>query len=149
MVAKKTIIIGAILIPMLVVACMKSLGGLAIDQNVAQAFRAGQVDPGLRYYYAGRENIPYAIIGIDRDYTVPSAYWIRMDPDSDQLKEMSQNIFQEIRTNPYGAKIVGPDGKTIGIWYSNIYNYTIRVDSQARTIQILFVNPENEGQPGR
>jgi hypothetical protein len=130
-------------------ACMENYGRLAIDAQVGQDFRAGVIQPDLRYYYTGRENMFYAIIGIDRAYTVPSRYWISIAPEPDQLRKMSENIFQEGRVDPYGALIMAPDGELVGIWYSNLYNYSVRVDHQTHTVQILFANPENHDQPGR
>jgi hypothetical protein len=91
----------------------------------------------------------HAIIGNDRAYTLPSRYWISFTPEPDQLRKMSGNIFHKGRVDPYGSLITSPDDKIIGIWYSNLYNYSVRVDQQTRTVQILFPNPENNDQPGR
>ena len=60
--------------------------------------------------------MPYAIIGIDRAYTVPSRYWISFTPEPDQLRKMSGNIFQKGRVDPYGSLITSPDDKIVGIW---------------------------------
>ncbi|WP_419660751.1 uncharacterized protein Dvar_11560 [Desulfosarcina variabilis str. Montpellier] len=144
----KTITVVAVLITILVsAACTTNYGRLSVASEVARDFQTGVIQPDFQYYYSGRENIPYAIIGIDRKYSVPSRYWIPIQPDADQLRKMSGNIFQKVRVDPYGAVIMGPDGKKIGVWYSNVYNYTVRVDQQAQTVQILFANPENDDQP--
>jgi hypothetical protein len=145
----KTITTVTIIIPLLMLsACMKNYGRLAIDAQVKRDFQAGVIQPDLQYYYAGRENMPYAIIGIDRAYTVPSRYWISFTPEPDQLRKMSGNIFHKGLVDPYGSLITSPEDKIVGIWYSNLYNYSVRVDQQTRTVQILFPNPENNDQPG-
>ena len=59
------------------------------------------MQPEFNYYYTGRDTMPYAIIGIDHGYTVPSRYWIPLDPDPAQLKKMSQKIIDS------GANVVG------------------------------------------
>ena len=129
-------------------ACMKHYGRLTIDSEVKRDFQAGVIRPGLQYYYTGRPTMPYAIVGIDRHYSLPSKLWISIAPDSNQLSKMSKKIYQKERVDPRGAVINGPDGKTLGIWYSNLYNYSIHVDPQARTVQILYANPEVNDQPG-
>ena len=128
-------------------ACAQNYGRFTIDPQVANDFRTGAVQPELRYYYQGRDTMPYAIIGIDRSYQVPSKYWIAFDPDPEQLKKMSGNIFQEIRDTPYGARIMDEDGTVIGVWYSNVVLRSVNVDQQNRTVQILFPNPENLNHP--
>jgi len=41
-----------------------------------------------KYYYYGRTNMPYAIVGIDRDYHMQSRVWREVDHDTDQFKKM-------------------------------------------------------------
>ena len=40
-------------------------GKLQRDQSLTKAFQNDQVDDGYTYYYLGRDNMPYAIAGID------------------------------------------------------------------------------------
>ncbi|BBO69087.1 hypothetical protein DSCA_30170 [Desulfosarcina alkanivorans] len=127
--------------------CMTHYGHFSLDARVRQAFQAGSVQPEFQYYYTGRETMPYAIIGIDRGYTVPSRYWIPFSPRPDQLKAMSANIYREIRDLPYGAYILDPAGQTIGIWYSNVFNRNVTVDQARRKVQVLYKNPENKDRP--
>jgi hypothetical protein len=55
----KTIATVTIIIPLLMLsACMKNYGRLAIDTQVKRDFQAGVIQPDLQYYYAGRENMP-------------------------------------------------------------------------------------------
>ena len=139
-----------ILITLLVVtgACAQNYGRFSIDPQVANDFRTGTIQPDLRYYYQGRDTMPYAIIGIDRTYEVPSKYWIAFDPDPEQLKKMSGNIYQDVRDYTYGATIMAPDGTVVGIWYSNVDQKSVTVDQENHTVQILFPNPENNDRPG-
>ena len=91
--------------------------------------------------------MPYAIIGIDRSYTVPSRYWIPIAPEPAQLKKMSGNMYNEVRDDPYGAYILAPDGKVIGVWYSTVIFRSVKVDQNSRTVEVLFKNPENDDRP--
>jgi hypothetical protein len=87
--------------------------------------------------------MPYAIIGIDRSYTVPSRYWVPFDPEPEMLRKMSGNIYGKLSSDPAGYHIMDPDGKIIGVWFSNVFNYSVSVDQQNRTVEVLFPNPEN------
>lgn len=127
--------------------CMKNYGRFAIDNQVVQDVHAGVAAPGLRFYYTGRDTMPYAIIGIDRTYYIHSRYWVEFDPKQDRLKKMSQNIYSNSQDDAFGARIIGTDGKTIGIWYSTVFNRSVRVDEKKKTVQVLFLNPENDSRP--
>ncbi|MCB2149729.1 MAG: hypothetical protein KQI81_24835 [Deltaproteobacteria bacterium] len=132
---------------LLLAGCMKNYGRFNLDPQVDRDFRTGTVQPEFQYYYAGRDTMPYAIIGIDRGYSVPSRYWIPFAPKPAQFKEMSGNMFNEIRDEPYGAHILDPDGKVIGVWYSTVIFRSVKVDRHSRTVDVLFKNPEDDDRP--
>ena len=132
---------------LLLAGCMKNYGRFNLDSQVDQDFRTGAVRPEFQYYYEGRDTMPYAIIGIDRSYTVPSRYWIPIAPEPAQLKKMSGNMYNEVRDDPYGAYILAPDGKVIGVWYSTVIFRSVKVDQNSRTVEVLFKNPENDDRP--
>ena len=71
---------------LMVAGCTKNYGHFSKSAEVDLAFRQGDHQPDYQYFYAGRDNMPYAIIGIDREYTVPSRYWIPFKPDSETLR---------------------------------------------------------------
>lgn len=132
---------------LLLTGCMKNYGRFHLDRQVDRDFRTGTVRPDFQYYYAGRDTMPYAIIGIDRSYTVPSRYWIPIAPEPAQFKKMSGNMYNEVWDDPYGARILDPDGKVIGVWYSTVFNRSVKVDQNSRTVDVLFKNPENDDRP--
>jgi hypothetical protein len=141
-----TIVLAALLL--MVAACGNHYGNFSLNTEVTQAFETGTVEPDLDYYYAGRDTMPYAIMGIDRRYQVPSRYWISFDPQPEQLKKMSGNIYGKDRYDPYGARIRDAEGEVVGIWYSNVRFQSVSVDRQNNIVQVLFPNPENDDQPG-
>ena len=55
-----------LLIALLTSGCFGNYGRLKHNDDVTRAFKAHQVEPNYRYYYYGRTNMPYAIVGIDR-----------------------------------------------------------------------------------
>ena len=137
----------SIILLVLLSGCFATYGRFALDRQVDTDFQHGVVRAELDYYYAGRETMPYAVIGIDRSYTVPSRYWIPFEPDSAMLRTMGDRIFSEPLDRPDGARILDPHGRTIGIWYSTIHIRSVRVDETQRTVQVLFHNPENVDEP--
>ena len=137
----------AVVAPMIIFSgCSRNYGKFTMDDQVSQAFRSGAVQPEYNYYYAGRDTMPYAIIGIDQSYTVPSRYWIPFEPEPAQLMKMSQSIYRYYHFQPYGSNILDPDGKVIGVWYSNIFSRSVNEDKGNRTVKVLFQNPENYSQ---
>jgi hypothetical protein len=132
-----------IVLTLMVAGCTKNYGNFKKSDEVTTAFRQGDHQPEYQYYYSGRDNMPYAIIGIDRNYTVPSRYWIPFEPESEMLSKMSGNMFGKHKYYPTGYYILDPDGKIIGVWFSSVNSYSVSVDQTKRTVEVLFRNPEN------
>lgn len=126
-----------------IAGCTGNTGRFSLDSGVEQAIQSGSVHSAYQYYYAGRDTMPYAIIGIDRSYRVPSRYWIPFEPTPEQLRDMSGNMYGRQRYQPYGSTILGPDGDPVGVWYSSVRTRSVNVDPQRRTVEVLFRNPEN------
>jgi len=133
---------------LMIAACGNHYGNFSLSADVTHAFETGTVEPDLDYYYAGRDTMPYAIMGIERRYQVPSRYWISFDPQPEQLKKMSGNIYGKNHYDPYGSQIRDTAGNVIGIWYSNVRFKSVSVDQQNMTVEVLFPNPENDDRPG-
>ena len=136
----------AALLALLVTGCMKNYGRFTLDAQVSQAFRSGSIQADYQYYYSGRQTMPYAIMAIDRSYSVPSKYWVPFEPQPEQLKTMSGSIFDQNRYPSYGYRILDPNGVLIGIWYASARDHSVRVDQENRTVTVLFTNPENKNK---
>jgi hypothetical protein len=134
------ILVGLVLIA---AGCTKNYGHFTKSAEVDLAFRQGDYQSDYQYYYAGRDNMPYAIIGIDRSYAVPSRYWVPFDPEVEMLRNMSDNMYGKHKYYPAGFHILDPDGNIIGAWFSSVNQYSVSVDQQNRTVEVLFRNPEN------
>ena len=132
----------ALVLILALAACMQHYGSFALDKAVGDDFRSGIIRSEYQYFYAGRDTMPYAIMAIDRKYNVPSRLWVPFDAQPAVLGKMSRNIYQEVQKAPYGAYIKAPDGKIIGLWLSNVFARSVRMDPQQGTVEVLFVNPE-------
>ena len=132
-----------VVLVLMAAGCTKNYGHFTKSAEVDLAFRQGDHQSDYQYFYAGRDNMPYAIIGIDRSYTVPSRYWVPFDPESEMLRDMSGNMYGRHKYYPSGFHILDPDGNIIGVWFSSVNQYSVSVDRQNRTVEVLFRNPEN------
>ena len=125
------------------IGCFQNYGRFSRNAQIHHAFQSGSVPPELNYYYAGRETMPYAIMGIDPGYAIPSSLWIAFEPLPEQLRKMSANIYGKDRYDPYGFNILDPDGVIVGIWFSSLHFPSVKIDKQNRTVEVRYKNPEN------
>ncbi len=108
-------------------ASVKNNGTLSRSDEITRAVESNTVIPAHTYYYTGPEAQPDAIIGIHHSYTFPNEknFWIKVDISEDVLHSWNVIIDNSHRfRNPYyGSRILAPDGKEVGFWYSQ-YRYT-------------------------
>ena len=124
------------LLSVLISGCFANYGRLKHNDDVTRAFQSNQVEPDYKYYYYGRTNMPYAIVGIDRAYHMQSRVWREVDHDTQQFKEMIfwvwDDVFVPFRLS--GAHITDPGGKKVGIWYSGIWYAAVRFEENNRIV---------------
>ena len=77
--------------------CLENYGRLKHNAAVTRNFQTYQVEPNYKYYYYGRTNMPYAIIGIDRAYHMRSRIWREVDQDTEEFQNMVFWIWDDIR----------------------------------------------------
>lgn len=97
-------------------------GKIAPSADAAKVFESFKVLPNYLYYKSGADLYPGAIMGLDRAYTLDSDLWKPMNLTEKMLKEIvgdMQSKGMEVDELVHGFDILGPDGKKIGIWYSN------------------------------
>lgn len=113
---------------------MHEYGRFVPDKAVTAQFEAYQVDPGLVYYISGSDDLPNAIIGIGKDYTLQSELWKRRDFDEDMLKDLvgvMENRVLGTRLSLQGFRIEAPGGEAVGAWFSVLEATTsIRVEDR-------------------
>ena len=133
----------AVLSVLLLAACAASgaNGGLVRSADVTQQFRSYEPAPQYRYYHSGWSNNPYAIVAIDARYSLRDRLWTAFTPDGDTLKKLLNALYEDYNLSPYGAYIVDARGNRIGLWYSAIRWAVVRVDEQARTVDIIPDTP--------
>jgi hypothetical protein len=120
----------ALLIPALFMGCFANYGKYRQSWDVAKMFESLQVPGEYRYYYAGSDKDPDALLGLHRDYNLNNALWKETEMDSKKLK----NWIDEINLVRYlrpasGYYILDPDNNIIGIYYSKWAGGPVKMES--------------------
>lgn len=115
---------------------MHEYGRFVPDKSVTAQFEEYRVDPGMVYYISGSDDLPNAIIGIGKDYTLQSQLWKRRDFDEDMLKDVvdiMQNRVLATTMSLHGFRIEAPGGGAVGVWFS-ILEATTSVKVEDRNV---------------
>ena len=93
-------------------------GNYRLSREVDENFACGRFPAEYAYYYAHTHSDPKALIGIGPEYTLGNRLWTRVAPA--ELKRLMDNMRVRSGYSPfiYGSYIVSPEGKIIGIYYS-------------------------------
>ena len=96
-------------------------GTIAPDNRAAKAFESFQISTDLNYYISGSDEYPNALMGLNKKYTLDSAFWKKIDPSPQRFRELvlqMQVRARQIGQFQYGFAIFDEKGNQIGIWYS-------------------------------
>jgi hypothetical protein len=103
-------------------ACAGPYGRLRSDAQVTQMFESNAVPTNYNYFYDGRSNMPYAIIGLKPEYTLVSRLWEPCAPNTPDFAYAVRFVYYyptgEASYPAYGSLILDDEGRTVGIWYS-------------------------------
>ena len=95
--------------------------GVITSHEATDIWHTYEVRSNYNYYYAGPNTRPFYIIGIDDRYKLKSKLWKPVDLTPEMLKDWFNYYRPRVggyNPLPYGAFIVGPNGESIGLWYS-------------------------------
>lgn len=116
-------------------------GKLKHSREVTRAFETLQIDARYRYYYSGLGDIPYAVIGIDKAYTLRLGLWQPIDLTPQKLRgwlRQMDAIYDGYP--PSGAHILDDAGKPIGVWYSS-KQWTTVIIEENDTVAVFTPEP--------
>ena len=133
----------------LVIAGCENYGKLQRNQELTRSFENHSLPSEYTYYYYGRDNMPYAVMGIGSDYRLQSELWQVVDPQTGRFKEMITWIWTEPTYTPFGAYILAPGGTRVGLWYSSITHAAINVNEAQQTIVVIPEKPFLRDGPGK
>jgi hypothetical protein len=124
-------------------ACAISQVTFRRNSEVNAAFEAGRVLPEYQYYYSGPDAEPLAIVGIRREHRFEQGLWKGVALSEAQLRDwvwMIDTATRSTRLRYYGAQILAPDGREIGIWYSFLDWVTAEVTPKGL---VILHTPDN------
>lgn len=126
-------------------------GSLKHSRDVTQAFETYHVYPEHRYYYLNQENNPYAVVALQKGYTISDNRWIEFDPQTDTLEKVVELVkrFPVNYANAYGSYLKDSMGNQIGYWYSSLPARSLKIDNETQKVSIYTDSPwlkdEDEG----
>jgi hypothetical protein len=126
LIQKLFLISQATVIVALLISCGGRYGSLQIDQQAQEAFESDRLPMEYKYYYYGFDTEPYVIFGIEPKYEIHSKMWREAAPDTKEFKEMVRWIWEDYGYHKFGADILDPNGKKVGILYSAISQTTVK-----------------------
>ena len=119
-------------------ACTQNYGRLISSSEVTAKFKRFEVDENLNYFLFGQQVNPTAIIGLNKDYTLESDLWQRLDFDTISLQSLVDRMAGGNSTNRSGSFILDPDGNRIGVWFAGGGGATIKMAGEKR---IAYISP--------
>jgi hypothetical protein len=94
-------------------------GKIKRDKAVNEIFEKNKILSDHNYYRSGPGNIPYAIIGVHKNYKLRKGLWEQVVLTTQLLRSYVYQMDTIYGYPPYGSKILDDNGKQIGIWYSS------------------------------
>jgi hypothetical protein len=126
LIEKSLLISLATVIVALLISCGGRYGSLQVDQQTQEAFESDRLPMEYKYYYYGYDTEPYVIFGIEPKYELHSKMWHEAAPDTKEFKEMVRWVWEDYGYQKFGADILDPNGKKVGILYSAISQTTVK-----------------------
>ena len=117
--------------------CNGMYGKISYNPEHVKSFQTKSLLPDYNYYYCGRSNLPYAVIGIDKQYTFNDRVWFAIQTKEeifdkiDKLNYAPDNDYRLI-----GADMLDAAGHKIGIWYS-FYSHTVVKQSPDNVLDVF------------
>ena len=119
----------AVSVLLILPGCMQSYGRLKTNPDLTAAFKNRLELPDYNYYYCGRDNLPYAVVGIDPKYEFQDRVWHKIETKEEVYKK-TDSILAWDEIWPRGADILDPSGNRIGIWFSYYHRTTVKVEPE-------------------
>jgi len=117
-------------------------GVLRNSREVGRAFETFHAYPDYRYWYLNQENNPYAVVGLEQGLDLQDKMWTPVDPASKTFEKVVGLVqsFPVPGGFTYGAYIIDPSGRTVGVWYSSM-SAGIRVEPETKLVSIATGTP--------
>jgi hypothetical protein len=124
---REVVVISLIMVSFaLLIGCSGSFGSLNRSQQVQEEFEANRLPMEYKYYYLGYDTYPYVIFGIEPKYEMNSEMWRTTAPDTAEFKALTEAVWEDYGYYKFGADILDPTGKKVGIIYTAVNETSIK-----------------------
>jgi hypothetical protein len=120
-----------------IVGCLKNYGKLQRSREVTTMFETGELPHEYHYHFFGSRNQPYAVMGLEPDWTLKSRIWRSVELNTEEFKYMTKWVWEDLGYYKYGANILDPEFEKIGIIYTSSWMATIKVDKDTKTVEVM------------
>ena len=134
-------IVCVLVMPLVLCGCGAHYGKISNVTAIGPDYGSVMFNPDYHYHYTGRFTVPYAIIGLDKAYTLSSKMWSELDIEPEELMILASYLYLPDRNQAYSGNILDPSGKRIGVWYSRWHTTTIKMEGE----NAVLVFPPNGG----
>ena len=117
--------------------CFENYGRLQRDHAVAMAFENGELPHEYHYHFFGIRDQPYAVMGLEPDWTLKSRMWRTVELSTEEFKYMTKWVWEDLGYYKYGANILDPEFEKIGIIYTASFMVAVKVDKDTKTVEVM------------
>lgn len=92
-------------------------GSMRPNDAVSKRFQKYEVHPGLNYYTSGPADIPHAIIGVNKTFTLQSKLWKKRNMTYEEMKALVDNMesrVSQLNQTLHGFDIIDKNGTYMG-----------------------------------
>ena len=104
----------------LIAGCSGRYGSIRWDNSVERSFSTAQVLPGHRYYTAGSDTTPDAILALLEDRPLRGGLWREVAMTPEILARLVDRMRNSRVEGPYGRVVLDDRGARIGVWCSSM-----------------------------
>jgi len=130
------------LVLMILPGCLGSYGRLNSNPDLTVAFRDRQALPDFNYYYTGRENLPYAVVGIDPRYEFQDRVWHPIET-KEEIYRKAASVTAWDEQWARGKDILDAEGNRIGVWFSYYDTTTVKLGPDNKVAVYSPYTPNN------
>ena len=127
----------SILVMLIILGCLENYGRLQRSTEVQSMFETGQLPSEYNYHFYGRRSQPYAVMGLEPDWTLSSKLWRKVELSTEEFKHMTKWIWEDLGYYKYGANILDPEFEKIGIIYTSSWMATVKVNKDTKTVEVM------------
>jgi len=126
-----------VFVMIVMLGCFENYGRLQRSTEVQTMFETGQLPSDYNYHFFGSRDHPYAVMGLEPDWTLRSKMWRKVELSTEEFKYMTKWVWEDLGYYKYGAKILDPEFDKIGIIYTSSWMAAVKVDKNTKTVEVM------------